>query len=62
MKKVMFGFVALMMTMSVSAQKFFTKDGNLAFDANSPLEKIEGKNKLTYCSKHGKERNHLVNV
>ena len=44
MKKVMFGFVALMMTMSVSAQKFFTKDGNLAFDANSPLEKIEGKN------------------
>ena len=45
MKRLMFGLVALMMTtMSVSAQKFFTKDGNVAFDANSPAEKIEGKN------------------
>ena len=42
MKKVIFGLVALMMTMSVSAQKYFTKDGNVAFDANSPVEKIEG--------------------
>lgn len=43
MKKVLFGLVAMMLTMSVSAQKFFSKDGNVAFDANSPLEKIEGK-------------------
>ena len=43
MKKVMFGLVAMMLTMSVSAQKFFTKDADVAFDANSPLEKIEGK-------------------
>lgn len=43
MKKVMFGFIALMMTMSVSAQKFYTKDADVSFDANSPLEKIEGK-------------------
>ena len=42
MKKVIFGLVALMMTMSLSAQKYFTKDGNVAFDANSPAEKIEG--------------------
>ena len=44
MKKVLFGLFALILTMSVSAQKFFTKDGDIAFDANSPLEKIEGKN------------------
>lgn len=43
MKKVMLGLIALMMTMSVSAQKFYTKDADVAFDANSPLEKIEGK-------------------
>jgi polyisoprenoid-binding protein YceI len=44
MKKLMLGLIALMMvTVSVSAQKFFTKDGNVAFDANSPLEKIEAK-------------------
>ncbi len=43
MKKVMLGLIALIMTMSVSAQKFYTKDADVAFDANSPLEKIEGK-------------------
>ncbi len=43
MKKVMLGCIALMMTMSVSAQKFYTKDADVSFDANSPLEKIEGK-------------------
>ena len=43
MKKVMFGFIAMIMTMSVSAQKFYTKDADVSFDANSPLEKIEGK-------------------
>jgi polyisoprenoid-binding protein YceI len=43
MKKVMLGFIALMMVMSVSAQKFYTKDADVSFDANSPLEKIEGK-------------------
>ncbi len=46
MKKLMFGLIALMFTMNLSAQnqKFFSKDANIAFDANSPLEKIEGKN------------------
>lgn len=43
MKKVMFGLIAIMMTMSVSAQKFYTKDADVSFDANSPLEKIEGR-------------------
>ncbi len=44
MKKVLFGLVAMILTVgSVSAQKFYSKDGNVAFDANSPLEKIEGK-------------------
>ncbi len=43
MKKVFLSLIALMMTMSISAQKFYTKDADVAFDANSPLEKIEGK-------------------
>jgi hypothetical protein len=43
MKKVLFGLFAMALTVSVSAQKFYSKDGNVAFNANSPLEKIEGK-------------------
>jgi polyisoprenoid-binding protein YceI len=44
MKKVFLGLVAMLLIVgSVSAQKFYSKDGNVAFDANSPLEKIEGK-------------------
>ena len=43
MKKILFGLFAMALTVSVSAQKFYSKDGNVAFDANSPLEKIEGK-------------------
>ncbi|MBL7818194.1 MAG: YceI family protein [Saprospiraceae bacterium] len=44
MKKVFFSLLALVATFSLSAQgKFFSKDANVAFDANSPLEKIEGK-------------------
>ena len=41
MKKVYLVLIAVAMTMSVSAQKFYTKDAYVAFDANSPLEKIE---------------------
>ena len=43
MKKVFLGLIAVVMTVSVSAQKFYTKDADVAFDANSPLEKIEGR-------------------
>ena len=43
MKKGFLGLIAIVMTMSVSAQKFYTKDADVSFDANSPLEKIEAK-------------------
>lgn len=43
MKKGLFSLVAMALTVSALAQKFYSKDGNVAFNANSPLEKIEGK-------------------
>ncbi len=43
MKKSFGIFVALLVTFSVFGQdKYFTKSGNLKFEASSPVEKIEG--------------------
>ena len=44
MKKLILGLIALCATLSVSAQKYYTKDAKVSFDATSALEKIVGAN------------------
>lgn len=46
MKKTLFLFLVMAtMVSQVSAQKYFTRDGNINFSASSPLEKIEATNR-----------------
>jgi polyisoprenoid-binding protein YceI len=40
MKKILFGALALVFTLNLSAQKFFTKEAKVSFDATSSLEPI----------------------
>ena len=44
MKKVFFSALATLFVLNLSAQKFFTKDAKIGFDASSPLEKIAAVN------------------
>lgn len=44
MKKLVFSALATLLVLSVSAQKFYTKDAKMSFDATSPLEKIMASN------------------
>ncbi|MEZ5033243.1 MAG: hypothetical protein R2787_17785 [Saprospiraceae bacterium] len=47
MKKTLFLFLVMAtMVSQVSAQKYFTRDGNINFSASSPLEKIEATNRV----------------
>jgi polyisoprenoid-binding protein YceI len=41
MKKILFSAVALVLVANLSAQKFFTKEAKVKFNASSPLENIE---------------------
>lgn len=43
MKNVLMIMLLLSVTFSLQAQKYFTKGGNISFNASSPAEKIEGK-------------------
>jgi YceI-like domain len=45
MKKVIFGLLAILVTVNMNAQKVFTKTGTVNFSATSSLEKIEATTK-----------------
>lgn len=44
MKKVLIAIALIGVSMSIHAQKYFTKEGKIAFSSNAPLEKIEAHN------------------
>ena len=47
MKKLLFTIFILTATISLNAQKFFTKNATITFQSKGPLETIEGTNKTT---------------
>ena len=50
MQKLLFLSLATLISFtSLSAQKFFTKEGNIKFTSEAPLETIEAENKTTTC-------------